>query len=341
MCGSFTRAIEHLTQQAQKALFKLKQVGTQHNIITSLKLFDSLIMPIIRYCSEVWSPYLTKGLNLHNILSLCDKLPAEKLHTKFCRFLLSVNRKATNAAVRAELGRRSLLTDLITHSIKYWINLCKSTPGSLVKKAYLESHSLGNSNVPSWAFFTKQICFNFDMSETWFNQGTLYINKTVKILRTNMYQVYDINWRQYMEREHSKLRTYKTFKSEIYLENYLLALTNPKSRQEFTKLRISAHKLNIELGRYTRPITPVEDRKCVCCNSIENELHMIMDCSLFNTERKLLFDQLELLTDFSSLTQSEKFIFIMSYNNGDLEVLDYVVNFVNRAVEIRTAHYEL
>ena len=108
-CGSFTKAVEHLTAQALKALFKLKQKSSSHNIITSLKLFDTLILPIIRYCSEVWSPFLSKGLNDNNFLHLCDKLIAEKLHTSFCRYLLFVNKKTTNAAVRAELGRRSIL----------------------------------------------------------------------------------------------------------------------------------------------------------------------------------------------------------------------------------------
>ncbi len=59
-CGSFTKAMEHLTDQAQKALFKLRQQDIQNNIMTGLKLFDSLILPIIMYSSEIWGPFTIK-----------------------------------------------------------------------------------------------------------------------------------------------------------------------------------------------------------------------------------------------------------------------------------------
>lgn len=342
ICGSFRQAIDHLTQQAHKALFKLKQVGTQQSITTSLKLFDVLIMPIIRYCSEVWSPYLAKGINANNLMSLSDKLPAEKLHTKFCRFLLSVNKKATNAAVRAELGRRSILPDLLCHSVKYWMALCNHHPNALVYSAYLESHSLDRKNVVSWACHIRTICCHFDMSDLWHNQGTLYKNKALYDLRVRIYDQYDTNWTQYVGRDDSKLRTYKTFKPGTYMENYLVTIKSSSMRRELTKLRISAHRLNIELGRYTRPKTPVENRKCdYCKHSVESEIHFVMECPLFKTERETLFQELEAFTVFPTLTPAEQFVFIMSYHNGDTEVLKHVLKFVNSAVEKRKRHLEV
>ena len=271
------------------------------------------------------------------------KLIAERLHTKFCRFLLFVNRKATSAAVRAELGRRPILTELICHSVKYWLSLCKSNPSSLVYKAYLESYSLdaAGTNTQSWAHHIKHICYHFNMSETWLNQGTLGITKCIRNLRLNIHEQYDDNWRQYMERDDSKLRTYKTFKLGVYMENYLVALKSPKLRREFTKLRISAHRLNIELGRYTRPKTPVENRKCDFCKlSVEDESHFVLDCPLVKTEREILFQQLEQFTNFTSLSHLEKFVYIMSYNDGDTEILNLVVKFINTAVEKRNKFIE-
>ena len=123
--GTFTHAIKRLTDQALKALFKLKQMDTVRNIPVALKLFDILIMPILRYCSEIWTPYFIKNLNNTNLLSLAEKLPMEKIHLKFCKFILGVNRKTTNIAVRAELGRRPILLDLITHSTTYCLYITK------------------------------------------------------------------------------------------------------------------------------------------------------------------------------------------------------------------------
>ena len=46
-------------------------------------------------------------------------------------------------------------------------------------------------------------------------------------------------------------------------------------RSILTRFRISAHKLEIEIGRYTTPKTPLENRLCKQCNSseIEDEEH--------------------------------------------------------------------
>ncbi len=86
-CGSFTRAIERLKDQALKALFKLKQKDIQNHPTTAFTLFDTLILPIIRYCSEIWAPFVIKNLNDHNMYQICDKLPMEIIHTQFCKYI--------------------------------------------------------------------------------------------------------------------------------------------------------------------------------------------------------------------------------------------------------------
>ena len=109
-------------------------------------------------------------------------------------------------------------------------------------------------------------------------------------------------------------------------------------RKEFTKLRISAHQLQIELGRYTVPRkTPLCDRICRYCNmkELDNERHFVMTCPLNSTERQSLFSTLEIFTPFFTLQLDEQFIFLMSYNGGDMEILQHVLNFVNACVENR------
>ena len=60
-------------------------------------------------------------------------------------------------------------------------------------------------------------------------------------------------------------------------------------QKSLTKLRISAHKLEIENGRYNRK--SVADRVCKKCNynKVEDEIHFICECSLYNAERIRLF----------------------------------------------------
>ena len=60
------------------------------------------------------------------------------------------------------------------------------------------------------------------------------------------------------------------------------------------KLRISAHILQIETGRYNN--VNLQDRKCPICRGeqIEDEIHFLLHCSCYTVIRKALFDKLSL-----------------------------------------------
>ena len=63
--GTFSFALNKFKDQAYKALFKLRQLPVNTNVIC-LKLFDSKITTILSYCRDVWGP--CKGLNDDNII---------------------------------------------------------------------------------------------------------------------------------------------------------------------------------------------------------------------------------------------------------------------------------
>ena len=71
-----------------------------------------------------------------------------------------------------------------------------------------------------------------------------------------------------------------------------MKLTNYDHRRNITKLRISAHPLEIEKGRYTIDRTtgtsiPLDNRVCRYCkiilqiNRLEDENHALFDCPLY------------------------------------------------------------
>ena len=76
----------------------------------------------------------------------------------------------------------------------------------------------------------------------------------------------------------SKLRTYKLVKNKFGIEKYL-DLNERYLRKSLTALRISAHKLNIERGRYLN--LKVEDRICNVCMVIGDEIHALCQCKKF------------------------------------------------------------
>ena len=64
--------------------------------------------------------------------------------------------------------------------------------------------------------------------------------------------------------ESNKADTYVKFKPDMKFESYLYH-NNRKERVMMTKLRLSDHKLMIEVGRHSRPLIPRLDRKCYMC----------------------------------------------------------------------------
>ena len=105
-----------------------------------------------------------------------------------------------------------------------------------------------------------------------------------------------------------KLRTYSKYKSVYELEPYILN-SNFKQRQAVSKLRISDHKLQIELGRYHKPSLELSVRKCpLCPNKIEDEYHFISECIMYNDERHRI-------NTTSSLTQTFDYKFFTNIFN--------------------------
>ena len=42
----------------------------------------------------------------------------------------------------------------------------------------------------------------------------------------------------------------------------------------------------LEVGRWARPNRiPIDERKCITCNKLEDEFHFLLECSLYNDLR--------------------------------------------------------
>ena len=107
-----------------------------------------------------------------------------------------------------------------------------------------------------------------------------------------------------------------------------------QDRIYFTRLRLSAHKLHIETGRYTHKkdrLDP-ENRICKYCseNLCEDEFHFMMNCSLYDEYRKGLFSSIiSKFPIFKEYDQQNQFIWLMS--NLDKFCLIQIAKFVKNA----------
>ena len=167
------------------------------------------------------------------------------------------------------------------------------------------------------------------------------VAKLINIMTDRLYNKYEELWLGMVNSAKgvskiggSKLRTYCLFKRSFNIENYLAVLPFEKRRM-LTKLRISYHQLAIEKGRYKN--IPVDQRFCDTCkeNVVEDELHFLLECKMYNTERDLLYQQLSSFTDFVHMSKQEKAIFLFSCMDGDSEVIRLVGDFVYKCFHLK------
>ena len=106
--------------------------------------------------------------------------------------------------------------------------------------------------------------------------------------------------------------------------------------RSFTKLRISNHRLEVEIGRYSK--TPLSERICKCCDSdkIEDEIHFLCFCSLYCDYRKELYDNISnIVPMFETLTDIDKFTFLMGCKECD--ILSLILNYVFKCFNLRSS----
>lgn len=101
-------------EQAHKALFSIYKLIQNESIPidVKLKMFDSMVEPILLYGSEVW------GFE--------DMYLIEQVHLKFCKRILRVRNTTANFMVYGELGRFPLELRDKLRMISFWAKLVQS-----------------------------------------------------------------------------------------------------------------------------------------------------------------------------------------------------------------------
>ena len=115
---------------------------------------------------------------------------------------------------------------------------------------------------------------------------------SVKLHLNNLYKD---TWSKSIEQEavikQGKLRTFALFKPFFQKEIYLEIVKDVHKRKCLTQLRVSAHGLEIESGRYKKK--SASERLCKCCNlnAVEEEVHFLSNCSAHQNARQRFIDK--------------------------------------------------
>ena len=101
-------------------------------------IFDTLIMPILAYGSDVW------GSNKDSIDIL------NKVFLRFIRCTLGINATTSNIIVAGECGRLPPNTQCILHTLCYINRTIHMNGTSLVKQVYDELNDLSEQGFDTW-----------------------------------------------------------------------------------------------------------------------------------------------------------------------------------------------
>ena len=99
-------------------------------------------------------------------------------------------------------------------------------------------------------------------------------------------------------------------------QSYLF-FTIPKFHYAISRIRLSSHHLEIETGRYTRPLPPANQRFCAACpGKMGAEIHFLTECVSHSENGNILFDEItKEIPNFLIQSNKEKIILILTSQN--------------------------
>ena len=114
--------------------------------------------------------------------------------------------------------------------------------------------------------------------------------------------------------------------------HYVSQTANRRKRQSMSKLRYSNHSLAIETGRHKK--IEVHNRLYLKCNVVEDEIHFLTKCKVFDTtKQKFLKELVAIDSAFSNLDYDNLFTKRMTNNN--CLIVDKLIPFITACFEIR------
>jgi hypothetical protein len=233
--GSFTTSKHEIHNKGNNALFKLRKTfwDDAPKVTTLLHSFNHTIGPILLYGSEMLGCF-SPSKYINNLDRLIKKeihsLVLEKIHTKFCKFILGVRTKSSNMGVRGDLGSFPILFDVLYNMVKYWCHIVKSDGNNiLLLESLKESEQLEKAKHDSWVGCVKEIFKYLKLDYIYDDPSKYRVNYILCKVKYCLKDKFKQNWTDSLNEEKrvnpnskNKLITYRKFKSIFKLEPYLL-----------------------------------------------------------------------------------------------------------------------
>ena len=203
--GSFMQNTKTLSGKALRAMHQLwqliKEVETPLNI--SFKLFDSLVASALNYGSEVWG-----YLNAECI---------ERVHRKFCKYILNVKISTNSYAVYNELGRYPLIIERHIRILKYWFRLLeKSKSNCILRSVYMSMETSIQNDIHNvlWLSKLKYLLERHGFAEVWYYPQSVDIKLFIPVFKRRLIDNFLIELREGLNKS-SSMTFYKELKHDF------------------------------------------------------------------------------------------------------------------------------
>ena len=242
-----------------KTLYKLGKIESD----IFFKLFDSQVLPMLIYASEVW------GLASKDTLQTI-----EKVHMFACKRMLGVTPRTPNTLVQGELNRYPLAIETQVRAIKYWAKITQLDIHRLPRQTY-EREKREINKPDNWAFGIKQLLESNGYAFVWMNEGTAWTKSLFKNIKQSLIDQFWQNWHDDLQNK-DRYDFYRSIKFNHTRESYVDSITITKFRRSLARLRLGI----VNLRNNERFLRPYSSRDCLLCavSVRDDEEHFLLKC---------------------------------------------------------------
>jgi hypothetical protein len=273
---TFSHALNDMASRAKTGIFGiLKVLWTLENQSHKLffKLFDAQIQPILTYGAEVW------GLS-------ADLSIIERSHLFAIKRLLNVSAKTPNILIYSESGRYPLYVNIYLNCIKYWLKLLQLPENRLPLKSYKMLFSLHCNNKNNWV---SKICFTlyrYGFGHVWENQGVENVRGFSNAFKQRLIDCFQQDWHNDLTTK-DRYAFYSSFKSVFGVPESVFKISTAAIRKVVIRFRLGVSQIKCHRHRYTSVLS--QNMYCkFCTDSLESEVHFLLECPKYDTLRKSL-----------------------------------------------------
>ena len=257
-----------------------------HSPQLMLRLFDSLVRPVLSYGCEVWG--LDYGMQVHGHLvelragtETRRKVKPdgqELLHKKFVKRVLGVCDSTPDIIIMGEVGRLPLAFFRLRQIVRYWNRLCALPDHRLLKKAFLDSATLAE-NSKSWvSIFKTQLQ---SLGIPWEGLQPVDTN-CIRELEVEYVEA----WKLRLSIQSIKTQTYSRLTILDYkMQDYLRFMKCKTRRNLFARFRTGSHWLQVQVGRFQGIARGNRVCEQCCSQEVEDEEHFLINCSHYEDIR--------------------------------------------------------